>query len=342
MINQWQEAWENETSARTSVDPAKICTFGVKPLDDALIGFLPDDLVVIAADSGTGKTQIGIDIAVHNAMNGKNVALYPIEGNDDGAISRIKWKVMRNMYYQNNRNDIDWDYRKWRMNMANTPAMIQLEIDAMKYLNDKMGNRLHMYHANKGFTLNDFKNSLGWFVKSKETTEFLPENFIDIDLLIIDHLQYFTLESTANEFVETTEILREVKNIAEFHKIPVLLISHLRKKEKNRGLPNQEDLFGTSNIAKICSQCIVLAPSYANTDYYNDIYPTYFRFVKSRTGLKSSYAILSDFHLKTGGYDDKYKMFHVIENQPKDEFKPHQLPKWAYKSPEVPVANFND
>lgn len=334
MIIDWKESWENETRNRTSVDPNRICTFGVKPLDDALIGFLPDDLIVIAADSGTGKSQIGLDIAIHNAMGGRSVAVYSIEGNDEAAISRIKWKIMRNIYYESKRSDIDWDFRKWRMNMANNHALVQLEIDAMKKMEQNVGKRLQFYHASKEFTLQDFKNSLGWFMKSKDGP-FLQENFVDVDLIIIDHLQYFSFDNPMNEISETTEILREVKRIAEFHKIPVLLISHLRKKEKNRGLPNQEDLFGTSNIAKICSQCIVIAPSYTDVDYFNDVYPTFFRFVKSRTGLKASYAILSDFHLRTGSYDNKYKVFHVIENQPKEEFKPHQLPKWAYKSPEV-------
>lgn len=333
MILGWKDSWDMETKSRMSVDPTRICTFGVKPLDDALIGFLPDDLIVIAADSGTGKSQIGLDIAVHNAMNGKNVALYSIEGNDESAISRIKWKVMRNLYYQEKRNDIDWDYRKWRMNKDVTPAMVQIEIAAMDYLNTKIGNRLHMYHAEEDFTLTKFKNSLGWFRKERPG-EHLMNQFLDVDLIIIDHLQYFTLENPMNELSETTEILREVKRITEHQKIPVLLISHLRKKEKNRGLPNLEDLFGTSNIGKICSQCIVLAPSYTDVDYYNDIYPTFFRFVKSRTGLKSSFAILSDFHFRSGQYDSRYKLIYVHDNQPKDEFKLHQLPKWAYKPQE--------
>ncbi len=75
MIIDWKESWENERKNRISVDPKRICTFGIKPLDDALVGFLPDDLIVFAADSGTGKTQIGQDVAVHNAINGRNVAL---------------------------------------------------------------------------------------------------------------------------------------------------------------------------------------------------------------------------------------------------------------------------
>lgn len=334
MILDWKESWENEKNNRKSVDPKRICTFGIKPLDDALIGFLPDDLIVIGADSGTGKSHIALDIALHNAMNGRNVALYSIEGNDEAAISRIKWKVMRQMYYESKRTDIEWNFRQWRMNLENNPIMDKLEADALAAMEQKIGERLHMYHCDETFSITDFKNSLGWFLKSKTNhTYMLNETYYDIDLLIIDHLQYFTFDNPMNELGETTEILKAVKNLAEHHRIPVLLISHLRKKEKNRGLPNQEDLFGTSNIAKICSQCVVIAPCSIGVDYVHGTYPTFFRFVKSRTGLKSNFAILSDFESNHGAYAPDYKMFYVHDNIIKDEFKSHQLPLWAYKPP---------
>ncbi len=337
MIIDWKASWENESINRKSVNPKSICTFGIKPLDDALIGFLPDDLVVIAADSGTGKTEIGQNVALHNAINGRSVALYSIEGSDESAISRMKWKTMKDLYYKANRKDIHWDFRKWRMNLETNPEVAKLEKEAMEFLDKQIGNRLHLYHVNESFTIKDFKNSLAWF-KSKESVldQYLKhgtqlEHKLDIDLLIIDHLQYFTFDNPMNEMSDTTEILKELKNIAEYHKIPVLLISHLRKKEKNRGLPNQEDLFGTSNIAKICSQLIVIAPAHAGIDYTQDIYPTFFRYCKSRTGLKSNFAILCDFHARTSKYAEEYKLFYLHENQIKDEIKPHQLPSWAYR-----------
>lgn len=324
MMLSWQDAWKQEQLKRISIIRENICTFGVKPLDDALMGFLPDDLIVIAADSGTGKSHIGLDIALHNAMAGRNVALYSIEGNADAAISRIKWKTMMNLYYSAERTDIDWDFRRWKMNMQTDVGVLELEKKALGYLQTKLWDNLQLYQCKETFTIHDFKESLGTF---KMKTLDAP------NLIIIDHLQYFTFDNPANELSETTEILREVKNLTEYHKIPVLLISHLRKKDKNRGLPNQEDIFGTSNIIKICSQCIAIAPSYTGVDHSQDIYPTFFRFIKSRTGLKSNYAVLADFHLKTGSYADQYKLVYVHDNQPKDDFKSFQLPKWAYKPP---------
>lgn len=324
MMISWRESFMNEFEKRISIEPANICTFGVKPLDDALIGFLPNDLIVIAADSGTGKSQVGLDIALHNAMQGRKVALYSIEGNDEAAIARIKWKYMRQLYYQKHNVHINFDFRKWSMNMdQGNKEIVELEQQALRFMEDKIGDRLSLYHMENSFTLHDFQESLKSFGTDRP----------NVDLIVIDHLQYFTFEDPGNELAETTDILKVVKNICDHQNIPVLLISHLRKKDKNRGLPNQEDLFGTSNIVKICSQCIVIAPCYTNVDYVNDIYPTFFRFVKSRTGLKANYAIVSDFHFRSGSYDQKYKMYYLKDNVATDEFKRHQLPNWAYKSP---------
>lgn len=129
-----------------------------------------------------------------------------------------------------------------------------------------------------------------------------------------------------------TQILMKVKDITNFYQIPVILISHLRKKEKDRGLPSQEDFFGTSNIAKICSQAIVLYPFYKEDNFISGIYPTFFRFVKSRTGLRSSIAALCNFNVQKGGYEESYEIYKLNGDLPFD--KPllnHEKPSWAYK-----------
>jgi replicative DNA helicase len=326
----WRDAWKQEQEFRKSINPQKLCNFGIKSLDDALTSFLPNDLIVLGADSGAGKSHVCLDIALHNAQMGRNVGLYFIEGNDHEAITRIKWRMLKNIYYASGKNGLDLDFKKWRMNLLN---LDDVEEEALSDITDKVLDRLQMYHAKETFTLQDFKNSIGWFIK-REPNQWGLDNFkYDVDLLIIDHIQYFTLTNPKNEYSEMSEILKTVKNITDFHKIPVLLVSHLRKKEKDRGLPSQEDFFGTSNIAKICSEAITISPCYTNESNSYGIFPTFFRFVKSRTPqLKPNFAILNNFNLGKGGYEDDYKLIHLKVNQPGDEFKPYELPKWAKKN----------
>ena len=81
-VDCWIEAEEN----LRKIDINRICTFGIAPLDDALIGILPNDLICIGADSGVGKSEIALDIALHNAYSGKKVGLYFIEGGAEEAV----------------------------------------------------------------------------------------------------------------------------------------------------------------------------------------------------------------------------------------------------------------
>jgi predicted ATP-dependent serine protease len=79
-MKHWKQSRLESEQAEDRIDPSRICTFGIKPLDDALIGLLPNDLAIIGADSGVGKSEICLDLAIHNASKGKKVALYFIEG----------------------------------------------------------------------------------------------------------------------------------------------------------------------------------------------------------------------------------------------------------------------
>lgn len=315
-MKSWDQCWDESEVNRKAIDVRKICTFGIKPLDDAMVGMLPNDLIVIGADSGAGKSEVCLDIALHNASQGKKVCLYFIEGGHEEAINRIKWKRIQDSYYSHKYTGIDMDYRKWRMNMIKSDTLDKITEGCKEYLTNLLKDNLQIYSFEEGFKIDDLIGSLNGSKK--------PE------LIIIDHLQYFTLTNPKNELQEMTEILIKVKNITQHHKIPVVLISHLRKKEKDRGLPSQEDFFGTSNIAKICSQAIVMSPYFMADDYSTEKFPTFFRFVKSRTGLRSSYAILSTFNVRLGKYENDYSLYKLIKDVPnKDPIEHYKLPKWA-------------
>ena len=326
------ECWLEAEDNLNKIDPTRICSFGISVLDDSLMGLLPNDFLVIGADSGVGKSELGLDIAVHNAKNGKKVALYFIEGGHEEAINRIRWKLIKERYYSNHYKGIDMDYRKWRMGLLKSPLMSKINMECYIDFDKNIKDNLQIYCFEEGFTVSMLMNSLGWFTKTK-TGEFLMETYFDVDLLIIDHLQYFTLDNPKNELTEMTQILMKVKDITNFHKIPVLLISHLRKKDKDRGLPSQEDFFGTSNIAKIASQAITITPYTQLEDYQNHVYPTFFRFVKSRTGLRSGIAALCDFNASKGCYEKNYAVYKLMADKPAAEpLERFKLPKWAYEA----------
>src|SRR3990167_10807164 len=126
-MKSWKECWLEEQINRSNINIDNICTFGIKPLDDALIGILPNDLIVLGADSGVGKSEISLNMALHNAMKGKKIALYFIEGGAEEAISRIKWNLIRHKYYEKGYTAIDMDYRKWKLNMLTEILLSDIE-----------------------------------------------------------------------------------------------------------------------------------------------------------------------------------------------------------------------
>jgi archaellum biogenesis ATPase FlaH len=326
----WDEVWDEEAEFRNKIDPKKICTFGIKPLDDVLMGILKNDLVVIGADSGVGKSELGLNLALTNCEAGKTVALYFIEGGAQEAIARIKWRAVSRLYFEKYACGMDMDIRKWRMNMSDNPELMQkIEKEAFNLLVDKIGDRLHIYDFEKGFTISDLTTSLGWFCPKESFLNNPDQASLDVDLIVIDHLQYFTLSSAKNEYTEMTDILTKVKDITNHDNVPVILISHLRKKDKDRGLPSQEDFYGTSNIAKISSVSITIAPSSDGDNHTLGLYPTYFRIVKSRTGARSSLAMLCNFDSRKGEYEKVYSVCTLLYDKPHKQLAGHELPKWA-------------
>jgi hypothetical protein len=330
-IVNWDEVWNSTRQKRQEIDCNKICSFGIRPLDEPLIGIMKKDFIVIGADSGSGKSEVCLKIALHNASRGKKVALYFIEGGAEEAMYRMQWKLICDMYYKSGQTGVEMDYRKWRMNMIKDDILLDIQDACFVNLQKDIGDNLKLYAFDSSFTVEDLKQSLGAFLKPpcEEQKDDLLSYKMDVDLIIIDHLQYFTLMNPRDEISETGSILKIINDISIYNEIPVILVSHLRKKDKDRGLPNQEDFYGTSNIAKISSLSITLS-SGASDKSNPYIYPTFFRFVKTRTKINPNFGLLCDFNLSEGCYSEKYQMYYLVNDVPKgDPLKNHQLPVWA-------------
>ncbi len=333
----WQEAFKKEADERLNTDLKSLCSYGIKPLDDALLCIGKGELVVIGADSGVGKTELAIQIAKHNSKNGRRVALYHLEGGYREAIARMKWRdICQEFYRRNHGNYVDIDYRKWSVNFEQDRLLTEIEAEIWNKYQDDYRENLFIYHSENDVTLDDFLGSLLDF-HSLETAmgnPFKPSGF-DLDLIIIDHLQYFSLAQDESEITEITNIIRQVKKVTEKYGIPVVLISHLRKKTKDRGLPDQQDFYGSSNIPKISNTSITITPRINSEDFKNQIYPTWLRIVKSRVGVRSSLAMLSNFDGKKKEYEEAYELYKINHDgfPMNDPIEFSELPKWAKPKP---------
>ena len=327
----YNEAYKLEEESRLNTDFKRLCTYGIRALDDPLLAIAKNELVVIGADSGIGKSSLILDIARHNAKKGKKVALFYLEGGFLEAIQRMKWRDICELYYRERATHQyqEIDFRKWVLNCGSN--LSELSCRAYEQSKEKYKDNFSLYPITEGFKIDDLLTSLLDFHKLTDTKfgEFKKEGIYDLDLIIIDHLQYFSLDRDDNEITEITRIIREVKKITDHSNIPVIMVSHLRKKNKDRGLPDQEDFYGSSNIPKIASTAITIAPDTHEDNLSTNIFPTFFRIVKSRIGIRPNYAMRCHYDLNRRAYEDDYKIFRLdAMGNIMPELSLEQMPAW--------------
>jgi len=333
----WQKAFTEESEQRLDTDVNTLCTYGIKPLDDALFRIAKNELIVIGADSGVGKSEIALRIARDNAQKGRSVALSYLEGGHIEALARMKWLDICDEYYENHfKAGIDMDFRKWRFNYKQDLLINRIESIVYERYKKLYEDNLYLFSITEGLTVEEFTDSLIHGFGSLGVDKFDPHKIrseLQLDLIVIDHLQYFSLGQAETEISAITRIIRECKRITDFYRIPIVLISHLRKKTKDRGLPDQADFYGSSNIPKISSTAITITPATDKDNLAAGVFPTYFRIVKSRVGLRPNYAILCDFNLNHRKYDDSYSLYRVDSAGYvcADSLRDEELPKWAKK-----------
>jgi len=328
-----KEAFTNEYDYRGAHKKGDFCSYGISPLDEALSCIMKNELVVIGADAGYGKTEVALKIASHNASQGKRVALYHLEGGVNEAIARIKWQMITAQYFINFKDAcVNLDYKRWLMNDCD-PLLKTIEQEIYPDFITHYGENLFFYNAKAGLTLDEFIFSILHFNDSKSNLySIIEQHKFNLDLIVIDHLQYFSLDKPESEISEITNILRTVKGITDSYKIPVVLVSHLRKRYKDRGLPDQEDFYGSSNIPKIASTAITIAPYSEKSNVAEHTYPTFFRVVKSRVGARPNYAYLTDFCGRKKEYSKNYRIYKLDSFNKVDEekiLKFPNIPDWA-------------
>ena len=327
----WQESWNKASKNREDIRAEELCHFGIKPLDDAMPFISKNELITIGADSGVGKSSLIIDIALHNAMMQKKVAVFYLEGGNDEFMSRVQFKLITEKIIKKTGKSQYFDYISWKCNMMESSLFKDTQNRLFEELEDNLKDNLWVYQVETGFKTEDLIHALYGFHSLEEWID--KEGRIDLDLIIIDHLQYFELTGTENEIMQTTNILRELKHLSDRYKVPVILVSHLRKKGKDRGLPGQEDFYGSSNIPKISTTSIMISADKSKDDYSDRLYPTIMRFVKSRIGIRDTYAIRINYNLNERKYETAYTLHQVSRDNAmfKDSIKYEKLPYWLTK-----------
>lgn len=199
---------------------------GYEKIDDALSGFHPADLIILAARPSVGKTALALDIARRSALKQKTpIGIFSLEMSTPQLIERLLATESR----------LDaWRMRTGKIKSQEDFSMLNDAADRLRALPIFIDDRSSMSTLTIRSTARRMKREH------------------DIKMLIIDYLQLITPhERRANDSMvqHITEVSRTLKQVARELTIPVLALSQLsRDVEKRDGKPRLSDLRDSGSI----------------------------------------------------------------------------------------------
>lgn len=304
-----REAEHREQNAKNRM------SFGVSFLDEALGGIYNNDLVVLGAKTGLGKSQLAMLIALENARQGKRVHFFALEAEEYEIERRIKYQLIADKFYKMpNRpnihlNYMDWYYNKFSKELESIEKEIEEEEHNLSTLN--------IYYRQVQFDIQEFER-LAFGVKDQT------------DLMIIDHLHYFDHDDE-NENRAIKQIVKRIRDCALISGKPIILVAHVRKSDRRlkQLIPDIEDFHGSSDIGKIGVKVITIAPCYE--EVVTTHRKTFFQILKCRVdGSRMNMTGLLGFNINNQRYEKQYKLGRLSYDG--TDFKPfnfNEMPFWA-------------
>src|SRR6185503_4270107 len=198
---------------------ARAMPYHIAFLDDYLRCIMPHDLILLAAATGVGKTELARMIATQAAANGKHVHYFALEAEPLEIERRTKFTVLasivasRQIQIPGGFTYADWYAGK----LESYVASIDVEADAWVQHKYKT---LHTYYRGSKFDHDDIRR-LFLAIQSES------------DLIILDHLHYVDIDDD-NENRGFKRTMKMIRDVALGMGRPVIIVAHLRKRDQAR------------------------------------------------------------------------------------------------------------
>lgn len=318
MFNSASDASFNEWIEREK-SRGEMLSFGVDFLDDALRGICIDDLILLGAPSGVGKTQLCCNIAISNLEAGKKVHYIALEAATNEIERRLKYPLVAERYFSDhNRPFVDGglNYSDWYMGKY-AGTLTEYEQGAAEFFKSAYRD-LFIFSKDDKFGVKELVKTVLYCAE-------------DTDLIIIDHVHYFDFDDD-NENRALKEIAKTVRTLALEEQVPIILVAHLRKRDRQNDelCPGLDEFHGSSDLFKIATKVITFSPGKPTLD---GRYETFFRIPKNRLdGGVSRFLGKEIFNPKRGGYDGQSYQVGWSEQKRSSGFQAidfAQVPSWA-------------
>jgi hypothetical protein len=292
--------------------------FHVAFLDDILRSLLPNDLILLGAETGAGKTEVG-----------KHVFYFALEAEHREIERRDKYAILCDLVLERKPHRIgEMNYPDWYRGRCDD-LVVGLDAIADEIVAERRCT-LHTYYRGSKFDHKDIKR-LFLAIQTQA------------DLIILDHLHYVDIEDeNENRGFKTT--IKMIRDVALGIGKPVILIAHLRKRDSRSKsiVPHIEDFHGSSDIIKVVTHSIMLAPARSVPSSKPGISNTFMYVPKDRHGGSTGLVALCEFDRRRKTYADHY----TLGRPNGDEFEPlgtSEAPRWAKRhqplsAPAIPAV----
>lgn len=293
-----------------------LLSFGVKFLDDALGGVTRRDLILVGAKTGVGKTQLALNIAIANCRAGKRVHYFALEAEEREMERRMKFQILAGVYYRHAMAPQRIRYIDW-YNGRLDDVLGFFEERADREVAELLKN-LNTYYRVDTFTGADFSRQLD---AVKDET----------DLVVLDHFHY--VDSTDdNENRGHKQLVKQIRDCVLRADRPVLVVGHVRKSDPRNAplIPTEESFHGSSDIIKIATKAIMIAPDYGTLTGDPSLWATYMQIVKCRQDSSlTRYAARLMYDIRTDSYRPEYSLGRLIDGGKQFELLPPSAePSW--------------
>lgn len=218
---------------------------GFSDLDRITAGFHENELIIIAARPGVGKTAFAVNLATNIAINAKKtVALFNMEMSAEQLMSRMIASV----------GHIDGKKLKTG----------SLEHNDWKRVNEAMSqlaNTKFYFDDTAGMTISEIRAKCRRLASSGD----------GLDIVIIDYLQLIqgSERYAGNRVQEVTEISRALKTLAMELHIPVIALAQLSRTVEGKGRADRRPILSDLRESGSIEQDADLVAFLYREDYYD-------------------------------------------------------------------------
>jgi archaellum biogenesis ATPase FlaH len=306
-----------ERAARADVAKNQL-RFGIDFLDDACSGILQDDLVLLGAPSGVGKTQLCCNIAYANLEDGKRVHYIALEASHYEIERRLKYPLVLERFLA------DPNRPKLERRITFTDWLLSKHIEALAPYEDAVDKYFETAFRDLNILYKPERFGVTELIESVMLCS------ADTDLIIIDHVHYFDLDDD-NENRGIKLIAKTVRTLALEEMKPIILVAHLRKRDKHNEelVPGLDEFHGSSDLYKIATKVVTFSPGKPTPE---GNYETFFRIPKNRLdGGVSRFIGREFFNPRKGSYEKgKYQLGWAGQTRKAGfgEIEPSARPSW--------------